>query len=305
MKGHHTVTTNRTDIHSPTNVRLEEYSFVGAVDLQGYEGARPTQAMIERRHHLLGLLRNSGSGIHSSQGRAQCDHCGAHLRYIGILRHNPTGTHIQVGEVCLDSRFSGLATPQFQALRKAAELDRAQHRIRQAVEAFTRDNPDLAWMAQLPLPDEYTHNSFLVDVAHKLRQYGDLSERQIAAVRASVQREQEFQARKRERLRAAGNRTSQRPHANVPTGRVEITGEVYKVRFPEPEDAFPSTKVLIADDRGFRVWGTLPSSLDSVQRGDRVSLVATVQVSKNDLSFGFYSRPTNGRLLAAASEAGK
>ena len=57
-----------------------------------------------------------------------------------------------------------------------------------------------------------------------------------------------------------------------PTGKVEING-------------------IVQDDRGFKVWGSVPSKLENV-KGRSVSFSATVQPSEDDEKFGFFKRPT-------------
>jgi hypothetical protein len=44
------------------------------------------------------------------------------------------------------------------------------------------------------------------------------------------------------------------------------------------------------------VWGTVPASIDNVQRGALVEFTATVQVSDNDPKFGFFKRPSKAKI---------
>ena len=75
-----------------------------------------------------------------------------------------------------------------------------------------------------------------------------------------------------------------------PTGRVAITGDVLTTKLQEGYYG-DTWKMLIKDDRGFKVWGSIPSSLD-VSRGDRVTFMAAVEPSEDDEKFGFFKRPT-------------
>ena len=50
-------------------------------------------------------------------------------------------------------------------------------------------------------------------------------------------------------------------------------------------------KMLVRDDRGFKVWGTVPSSLPNTESGDRVTFIAAVEASDDDETFGFFKRP--------------
>ena len=118
--------------------------------------------------------------------------------------------------------------------------------------------------------------------------------------------------------------------APVQAGRIRITGRV--VSFKEVEDHFSYsahtiTKILVEDDRGFRVYGTIPQALtDAVWdswagsledyedrhlygpgywkehhlKGARVSFAATTEPSDTDPHFGFFKRATKAEYLGRA-----
>ena len=75
-----------------------------------------------------------------------------------------------------------------------------------------------------------------------------------------------------------------------PPGRVEITGEILTIKLQEGYYG-DTWKMLVKDDRGFKVWGSIPSSLHA-SRGVRVSFMAAVEPSADDDKFGFFKRPT-------------
>lgn len=83
----------------------------------------------------------------------------------------------------------------------------------------------------------------------------------------------------------------------VVEGRVVITGKVLSVK--ERFSAYGSVlKITVKDDRGFRVWGTLPSAIAGQGcTGRRVTFTATVETSDDDPAFGFFKRPTKAALL--------
>jgi hypothetical protein len=83
-----------------------------------------------------------------------------------------------------------------------------------------------------------------------------------------------------------------------PAGRVTIVGEV--VGLKDHDNGYQVVeKMTVMADQGWRVWVTVPSSIEVV-RGDRVEFVATIEVSDNDATFGFAKRPTKARVLAEA-----
>lgn len=82
----------------------------------------------------------------------------------------------------------------------------------------------------------------------------------------------------------------------VPTGKVEIVGEVVTTKVVYG-DYGSTLKMMLKGDAGWRVWVTVPSALD-VSTGDRVRLTATVTASNDDPTFGFGSRPSKAAVLA-------
>lgn len=115
----------------------------------------------------------------------------------------------------------------------------------------------------------------------------------------------------------------------VAVGRVTITGEIVSTRVQEGHYGYRPTvihKCLVKDDRGFKVWGTMPSSIaddlynrwyeaikaDGAYPGDfgrdywlkdvkgqRVTFTATVTASDDDDRFGFFKRPTKAAIADA------
>ena len=80
-----------------------------------------------------------------------------------------------------------------------------------------------------------------------------------------------------------------------PTGRIEIVGEILATKLQE--GYYGSTwKMLVKDDRGFKVWGSIPKDIYA-KRGFRVMFFAAVEPSADDDKFGFYKRPTKAYIL--------
>lgn len=89
---------------------------------------------------------------------------------------------------------------------------------------------------------------------------------------------------------------------DVAEGRQVITGVVLGMKWKESQ--YGSTlKMLVQDDRGFRVWGTVPSSLADadLNREDRIQFTGTVEQSHDDSKFGFFKRPSKAAIIEVAS----
>lgn len=274
---------NRNDVHSPKNLVTENYEYVAAFDMD-----RPGVLMSDWAREISHKVNQTNP----TRGMRQCHHCGARLRYVAVMEYKPTGEYIAIGETCLENRFER-ASSDFHKLRKQAKLDQAKMRIKTAVAEFIAANPDLAWMADAD--DERCSGwGFIADVARKLRTYGSLSERQVDAVRRSIIKDAEMAARK-----AA---EALEPVVPVVEGKGTITGEVLGTRWQE-SDFGGCLKMLVKDDRGFKVWGTVPASLPNTEKGDRVAFSATVEAKEGEVGFGFFKRPTKGVFLSEKEAA--
>ena len=80
-----------------------------------------------------------------------------------------------------------------------------------------------------------------------------------------------------------------------PIGRVAITGEVLSTKWQDSAYG-GALKMLVKDDRGFKVWGSVPNSMDP-NRGDRITFMAGIEPSQDDEKFGFFKRPTKAKFL--------
>jgi hypothetical protein len=294
----------RTDIHRPSAPAFdpEAYDCWGVFDLNPECGDSGDRILTVNR------AVSEGYRFASHQAGGQCGHCGARLRYVALMTHQPSMDMIWVGETCLAGRFESLTKAQFAQLRKTAQLDRERQARLVAFQELCQDYPVLVWAT-------YAHNigaagagdqtwgerngkgwaiSVLDDIARKARQYGDLSDAQAALVGRLVDELAGAEAETAKRDAAAAEEAANAKP--VPTGRIVVEGEVLTVKFQD-NDFGGSLKMLVAG-AGWKVWGTVPAAIDGVERGDRVRLTATVTASDDDENFGFYSRPSKAEVLA-------
>lgn len=309
------MSTKRTDVHSPTNLVTEDYDFFSCGDY-GTSNEPPYNPLITP---MGKQLLDDGWRFGGVSGGG-CDHCGARLRYYALMLHRPSHTIIRIGETCLDNRFA-LASSEFHKLRKAAKLNRERLVMAEVRKAWSADHGDvISYLADqvtraearygyVPEPgyDDCGRFEFPLSLHAQLMRKGTLSERQVAAVRKSIVKQAEFDARD-----AAERATAEK----CPAERTLITGTVLSAKV-QHSNFGEVTKLTIKDDRGFKVWGNCPSSLEQIQRqgptvsefspagflgpigkGDRISFVATITPSDKDEFFGFYKRPANANLAA-------
>lgn len=286
----------RTDIHAPTQMVPENYIalFFGDNGEKPDEDREVDEFTWNEQHKPPAELLARFMPELAYRGLHQCHHCGAYIRYYAILEHVPSHDTIVVGETCLE-RF-GMTSNEFAEMRKNSADLRAQHRIKTAVKEFVDANPDLAWMANKETPEIYLGNTFLCDVAHKLRLYGYLSDRQITAVRSSMAKSAERQQLKEQEPALT---------SPVPNGLQQVEGIVVSLKWtPGYTYNSPSVlKALVVDDRGFKVWGSVPRSIiNEIERGMRITFEATLQRSDDDETFGFFKRPKKTILLPPSNE---
>jgi len=124
-------------------------------------------------------------------------------------------------------------------------------------------------------------SAFVADIIRKSDLSATLSERQEIALRDTVAR---FEAQAKADTEAAD--------VPITADRIQINGTVVSLKAPEEDQRFPAWKILVRTDAGFKLWGSLPSALHDIAKGDTVSFFATVERSPDDPKFGFFSRPT-------------
>jgi hypothetical protein len=289
----------RTDIHRPSAPDFDPagYELVDVFDLGDTEpnGDNAELARIEES-----MLNRGYAWTSPYFDAARCGHCGAHLRYAALMSHAATNAMMFVGSTCLSERFAEMTADKFADLRTAAaakaeatrEMNR-RHELAAAGLKFLASAPallvELSYAGNGGVVDG---NSFLSDIARKVFQYGDLSERQVAAAeRAILQGIERATEREAERV--------EHPAVDAPEGRVTVTGEVVMTKW-YANDFGETLKMIVRDDSGFRVFVSVPSSLMGVgiDKGSRVTLVATLTQSDDDPTFSFGKRPTKASLLA-------
>jgi len=158
---------------------------------------------------------------------------------------------------------------------------------------------EVAWAEALAARPEWSRAKSIADEDHfigslvdRLDEGKTLSEKQISAGADAIARHFD---------RKAARAAEQEAAEPVVEGRIEITGEVLTTKYTD--GYYGSTKkMLVRDDRGFKVWGTVPESLDRVdgilssetvlKAGQRVKFTAQVEASSDDPKFGFFKRPS-------------
>lgn len=279
-------TTNRTDIHRPAEIDPADYAFIEAF----YQGASDEMHDAYQAEHrfledTLGELWHETTVPGGNYNvKRTCDHCGAAFAHGALYRHEPTGELIAVGHICA-------AHTMLPGVDKAARSRKAAERAAKAAKAAKANevlraeildaNPGLAEAFQV---DHY----IITDIKRRfLSRYPELSEKQIALV---LKLAAEAPARA---AKLAADADAARP---VIEGKaVVVEGEILTTKV-QYGDYGSTLKMLVLDDRGFKVWGTVPSAVTAT-RGDRIRFTASTEASRDDETFGFFKRPRLAEIL--------
>lgn len=313
----------RTDTHRVSVADPAEYVECGYFDLHPEEGGGRIYRDVLAENGVEEEREFSGN----FEARGRCDHCGAGpLRYVVCFLHTPSGEIISVGERCA----SKLALESRSAVehRRTVEEERVQRKRVEFDLADPRNVEAAEYLASMP----DGRDEFLNDLERKLHRYGYLTERQVAAVLCSKQREAEWQRR---RQAEAEELAKAEPLAE---GRRPIVGVVLSTKWQE-SDYGSTLKMLVRQDDGNKVWGSVPRALEEslesertyrierpsmpgpdavvvsedeagwlcIDRGEdvptlkgrRVEFTATVERSRDDAHFGFFKRPSGAKLAPA------
>lgn len=272
----------REDVHRPSVLNPPDYRWVAYTD----DGGQDRSPLLDG--DAAAIEGPNVNRIHPGG----CDCCGHRpLTHRYFYRHIPTGDVIVLGWNCVEKMGF-----------ESAEARGAAERAKRAQAAANTEAKAAEWLAANPeavealaLADEH---HILADMAAKLRRYGSLSERQVEFA-------QTLAAEVRERQAAPPEPEPVPIPAEVLDGRATITGEIVAGKWRETEYG-GAYKIVVRDDRGFKVWGTAAETLwedNEIPNGIRVTFDARIRVADDDPAFGFFSRPTKARRIEDAGPA--
>lgn len=284
----------RTDVHRPSALDPADYVWVAYTQEPTTDAPRP---ITDGDMDAVAAAPRTNF-IHPGG----CDVCGQRgLVHRYYYRHVPTGDVIVLGWDCAE-RMAFDTRAAYQA-RKRADAERERERTAQARREYEEAHPEVAAFVQAAREGElrigWSAQDFLTSLASKLVRYGYLTERQTEAVQKIMDRHADDQARR------DAERAELEPIPQEMDGqRVELTGEVLATKYRD--HAYGTTlKMLVRDDRGFKVWGTVPETIEGLEytdpvKGRRIAFTGKVEISQDDPTFGFFSRPTKARLVEDA-----
>ena len=135
---------------------------------------------------------------------------------------------------------------------------------------------------------------FVFSILRKIEVGDELTEKMDAGIRKYLAGREKFRKVVEER------KAEESPIPKDLAGaRATVEGEILSTKFVE--NAYGSTKkMLLKDDRGFKLWGSVPGRLGA-DKGDRVKFDAMIEISNDDPTFGFFKRPTKATMIEEAT----
>lgn len=284
----------RTDCHRPGAIIPKDYSYECSYCLPGNgeetESWNDDEALAITQDH-----KKQGKIVYGNLGT--CGICGASFRYGDIWFHE-NGDLIHLGHDCAD-KYDLLARRT--DFNKAVEQIKRNHKARlealAQVARFDRFCANHEGLAQA-----FTTKHYIIsDIASKLRQYGSLSDKQVALV-MKISKDEAEKASQEEK------------HVPAPEGKVVIRGKVLSRKIQDSTfgSVLRMTVKVETPEGSWLAWGTVPASLEvipqaeglpairRVERGDEVEFTATL--SRGDTPhFAFYKRPSKARLISKSA----
>lgn len=243
----------RTDPHSPSNIRPDEYEFVMAYSMAStYDGHRIPPWNLER---LIELRRSGAKFADIHPGSINCDVCGAWYMHGEVWMHGPTGEHVTLGHTCAEKyRFASSLLDAERRRYKMFQKDCVQRILRRTkrlrlIREFKvqlKADPELVRALRRCREDK-----ILKDLLCNGLRFGSLSDRQISFAKDLARRLDE--------------RFREEEFLGVPSpGRHEVGGTILATK-TYSNDFGTAYKMLVAveDSRGdkWKAWGTIPRAV--------------------------------------------
>ena len=309
----------RNDIHRPSVIEPLDYEYVGIEYDRVDDVIGGCMMLNEERKNIRAHMARTGGKYSNHEHGGNCHICGAGCIYTALFYHPVTNTYIRTGFDCADKMHMG-DTVRFRAFRAAimdareltkginkAKAVLADAGLTRAWEIYKLDTDSLRALGAVRTitSDGQPHDvrteelGKLTDIVERLVKWGSLSEKQLNFVGLLVKRIDNKVAYEAEQ---AAKKAAERAFAaDCPTGKVVISGEILSTKVVDGYYG-SQTKMLVREDLGFKVWGTVPAAIGSAKKGDKVTFTATVKPSDDDSKFGFFSRPTKASVVSVAAE---
>jgi hypothetical protein len=288
----------RTDEHKPSSIIPEDYEYVAqeVFPSPSFGSIIGCQIVMDLRAKIQAHMNRTGGTYSGHEHGGNCMVCGSvNAIYTVLFYHAKSNTYVRMGQDCAmkcemgdPEAFRTFRTQIQDAVKRNAGKAKAEALLNQQglSEAWT------IFLATDRTGWRYEENTIL-DIVWKLVQYGSLSDKQFSFLGTLLQK---IGNRAAEDARRAAELANAK---DCPEGRMEILGTILTTKTQESQYGI-TLKMLVKADDGWKVWGTVPSSIAGEDerglKGRRIQFSATIQRSKDDPKFGFFKRPTCAKM---------
>lgn len=300
--------TVRTDNYRPSEIEPADCEFV-AIEYMKMEAMEACIFLQEQRRIISEHMKRTGGTYARHQHGGNCHVCGAAAIYTALFYHRGNNEYFRTGFDCAEKMHMGDARLFRDARTAVKGYNELKAGIRKATLRFEEigcpEAIDLwnasphrcdTWdrLAEYGLWEEGKDIPWcyltLRDIVDKQVRYGQLSEKQEAFLVNLTQ--QCLNYKQVEAEREAKRQAEREAAEDVPEydERIRVVGEILSVRYNEEWDNY---KMLVKEERGFKLWGSLPKGVDPDEaKGGKIEFDARVERSDKDSQFGFFKRPT-------------
>lgn len=288
---------DRIDIHKPSSIVPDDYTFIACEYLKGGFGV--SAFILQERERIQAHMAHTGGTYSAHEHGGNCGICGnVNALYTILYYHAKTNTYIRVGQDCaqkLDmsgsfemSRFRKSVENVLQARagkkKAAAMLDERGLSICWTI--FEAERDTLLRDGRLPWEEDK-----VINVVSTVVRQGRISDAQAGFLQTLVKKLADRPAKDAQKAEQKAQWDAEKSAApDCPTGRFAVAGIVIKTATQE-NDYGVREVMTVKDDRGFMVWCTSPR-YSTINKGDRVRFMVTVNDTTPDKKMGFGKRPT-------------
>jgi len=276
----------RRDVHRPSAINPQDYQYV-AFECVPPSGEPLGDAMFQlsERAKIRAHMGRTGGTYSTHAHGGNCMVCGnAQAIYTVLFHHEPTNTYVRMGQDCAEKVDAQYPRDAFVSFKRNADEERRARAGKAKAARYLADHGlSQAWEIQ----GQGTEEATIRDIVSRLVRFGSITEKQVGFIRFLLNK-----VNNREQV-AAARAAEHEAAAPVPVTeeRVLIEGEVLSSKVKDTPFG-RVRKLLVKTDAGWKAYGTSPSVLGAVERGERVKLMARIEPAKDDPKMGWWSRPT-------------
>ena len=277
---------NRTDIHRPTEINPEDYSFIECLQFPSASDLIPVRIGMDTYMKFLA----EGRVDLTHRSASSCTICGAYYNQGAIFLHHPTNKIITVGWQCAEKMHFSV---DFAAEKRKGKslFERATKRAKR-VAGIRNFVSVTAKEVRTALKADH---DICEDIRSKVISNpewftGGLSPKQEALVLKLWE--------------AANAPKVEEKHVPVPSTdeRIQIEGEAISVKWVEDyynDHGTQKMTVKVNTPNGsWLCYGSVPTAVENLERGQTVRFMAKVEQGNKDEHFGFFKRPTKAEIVA-------